>query len=214
MKASRSHWFRVIAIALVLTMICHDVTWANQAALSSGGIPSAFPKAAGTAYLPQEIGRVDEIATHQKSKTSAVLVYHIQDAHSIYEAQSNLAKILERLIQQEGVSLVLVEGGSGKVSLSPLRKTAWKSVRRQVAEEFLRKGKISGEEYLQVASDYPFELIGIEDEALYQANLKVYLRALRRKPEVLRRLSQIESRIRGLQSELYPSWCYPLYWAT
>lgn len=119
-------------------------------------------------------------------------------------------KILETLIQQEGISLVLVEGGSGNVNLSSLRKAAWRSVRRWVGEEFLRKGKISGEEYLQVASDYPFELIGIEDEALYRANLEVFLRALRRKPEVLRRLSQLESRVRGIQGKLYPAQFRPL----
>lgn len=195
------HFLKVLSSFLLLAFLLYDISWA------SGGQVSFAPQKSLVQFelpdIPKEIGSIEEIFQPGPNQNSPV-VYHIQDAHAVYEAQSNLAKILETLIQREGISLVLVEGGTGNVSLSSLRKSAWKPARRRIAEEFLKKGKISGEEYLQVASDYPFELIGIEDSALYRANIEVFLRALRRKPETLRRLSQIESHIRSLQAEMYP----------
>jgi len=200
MRALGSLWVKSIAVFLVFTMLCYDVVWASPSAVSSG-LQNVSPSLAS--HFPSEFGRVEEILASQNGKVSAPLIYHLQDAHAVYEAQSNLAGILETLIQKEGISLVLVEGGSGNVNLTSLRGVAWKTVRRQVAEEFLRQGKILGEEYLQVASNYPFELIGIEDDALYRSNVEVFLRALRRKPEAIRRLTQIESHVRSLEAKWY-----------
>ena len=198
MKILTSLWTKVIAVLLVFTMVVQDAGFANQGAMR---LPSAtLPP---LSYLSQEIGRVDEIQIRGNGKTP--WIYHIQDAHAVYDAQANLARILETLIRKENISLVLVEGGSGTVSLTALRKVAAKSVRSNVAERFLRQGKIAGEEYLQLASDYALELVGIEDEALYRENAEVYLKALRRKEAALKNLSQIEGQIRTLQAKLYPA---------
>ncbi len=101
-----------------------------------------------------------------------------------------MAKLLEILIQREGIDLVLVEGGTGDVSLDSLRRVAWKKVRQRVSEDFLRQGKITGEEYLQLASDYPFELWGVEDQSLYRQNLNVFLDGASRRENVSKALGQ------------------------
>ena len=116
-----------------------------------------------------------------------------------------MAKLLEILIQREGIDLVLVEGGTGDVSLDSLRRVAWKKVRQRVSEDFLRQGKITGEEYLQLASDYPFELWGVEDQSLYRQNLNVFLDGASRRENVSKALGQIESVLLSLTAATYPS---------
>jgi hypothetical protein len=104
----------------------------------------------------------------------ANVVVHIQDIHTNYEAQKNLSRILEALIKENNLKLIMVEGGWGDVSLSYLRSYADAVRREEVAEEYLREGKISGEEYLDIISNYDIKLEGIEDEALYKANLDTF----------------------------------------
>jgi hypothetical protein len=104
----------------------------------------------------------------------AKVVIHIQDIHTNYEAQKNLSRMLESLIKENNLQLIMVEGGWGDVSLSYLRSYADSERRQEVAEEYLREGKISGEEYLDIVSSYDIKLEGIEDEELYKANLDTF----------------------------------------
>ena len=131
-------------------MLSSDILWANPASLGPAVEQSVYPSFSG-------FGRVEKISS-QVFKAGSPVVYHIQDAHAVFEAQKNMAKLIEILVQRQGIDLVLVEGGTGNASLSPLRRVAWKKVRQRVAEDFLKQGKITGEEYLQLATDYPFEL--------------------------------------------------------
>ncbi|MFH1753105.1 MAG: hypothetical protein ABH875_02885 [Candidatus Omnitrophota bacterium] len=103
---------------------------------------------------------------------------HIQDAHVNYSGQKNLAEILKTVIEKHGISLVLVEGGWGDVSLSYFRHMATKKARIEAAEEYLKAGKIAGEEYLDIVSDRgtPLYLYGVEDKALYDENVKQFLK--------------------------------------
>lgn len=123
--------------------------------------------------LPSQIGSVKE--TYLSPTGSGKSIIQIQDAHCNYEAQKNLSRILEYLIKEQKVTLVLVEGGSGDVSLSFLRSYSDKKTREEVAEKYLRMGKISGEEYLNIVSELDFKLYGIEDENLYESNLDSFL---------------------------------------
>ncbi len=122
--------------------------------------------------IPPELGFV--IETHASASPEAPLLIHIQEAHTNYEGQKHLAAILEDLIKQYGVKLVLVEGGHGDLSLSYMRHYGPPENRKEVAEKYLKNGIFSGEEYLDVASDYPLTLWGIEEDKLYQANVRAF----------------------------------------
>jgi len=104
------------------------------------------------------------------------IIIHIQDIHTNYEAQKNMSKILESLIQEQGLKLIMVEGGWGDVNLSYLRDYADQERRLDVAEEYLEEGKISGEEYLNIISDYDMDIQGIEEEDLYRRNLDSFFK--------------------------------------
>jgi hypothetical protein len=125
-----------------------------------------------TLDIPAQFGSVKESFKAPDSReTSKRLIIQVQDAHCNYEAQKNMAGLLEYLIKNNNLSLILVEGGSGDVNLSFLRGYADKKARAAVADKYLRQGKISGEEYLDIISDYKIQLYGIEDEKLYEEHL-------------------------------------------
>src|SRR3989338_3034901 len=117
---------------------------------------AAHQQAAGTLdpaaiRVPDTAGHI--ISSHPSTAASQAApktIIHIQDAHANYQAQKHLAAIVDALAKTYGIQLVLVEGGVDNASLSYLRRYATPEKRQQVAEEFLKAGEISGEEYLDI----------------------------------------------------------------
>lgn len=133
------------------------------------------------------------------------IIIHIQDAHANYNAQKNLSSILEYLIVAHGLSLVLVEGGSRNDSLSYMRAYAPIEKRIQVAEEFLKSGKISGENYLDLTTDYEFTVYGIEKPELYDQNMESFFTVEKVQPEALEAMKGFQQAVALLKERLYPN---------
>ena len=125
--------------------------------------------------VPQELGYVLETHPPTANGGHAATIIHIQEAHADYEAQKNLIGILKRLIADHGLKLILVEGGQGDVGLEHLRRHASPQTRTSVAEEYLRLGVLSGEEYLDIVSDQPLILWGVEQRELYDQHVQAFL---------------------------------------
>lgn len=174
----------VIIISLMLTM-------------GFGGSASAIKP--GEIKIPPEYGRVTEVFDSGGDK----LVVHIQDAHTNYEAQKNSAFILEDLINKHGLYLILVEGGSRDVSLNQYRERAPLEERKKTADEALKEGTIAGEEYLNIASDYPMKLQGIEDRNLYDQNMTAFLEVDKLKNDALLFTKLLSDVAENLKTKLY-----------
>lgn len=132
------------------------------------------------------------------------IIIHIQDAHANYEAQKHLAGILEYLIVTHNLSLVLVEGGSRNDSLSYMRSYAPLEKRKAVAEEFLKSGKISGENYLDLTTDHKFTVFGIEMPELYDENMEAFLSVEKVQPDALTAMEAFHKTVEILKGSLYP----------
>lgn len=124
--------------------------------------------------VPSHLGTVKEFFDPGFSYNPGPLIIHIQDAHCNYEAQKNMAQILDHLVNEYDLRLILVEGGSGDVSLSSFRDYDIEA-REKVAEKYMREGKMSGEEYISIVSDYDLELWGVENRGLYDLNRTFFL---------------------------------------
>ena len=151
--------------------------------------------------IPVQHGSIKETYT---AKADAPILIHIQDAHANYEAQKHLASILEHLIQKNALSLVLVEGGSRNDSLSYMRTYAPLPKRKEVAESFLKAGKISGENYLDLTTDYPFTVYGVEKPELYDANMAAFLKVEQVQPIAKKALVSYQMAADRLKEKLYP----------
>jgi len=149
--------------------------------------------------ISSEYGRVVEAFDAGTTQ----LVVHMQDAHTNYEAQLNAAHIIEDLIKQHGLYLILVEGGSRDVSLHHYRERDSLEERKKFADKSLKEGVIAGEEYLNIATDYPMKLQGIEDRALYDQNMEAFLEVDKGNKEALMYIGLLSSVAATLKFKIY-----------
>lgn len=154
--------------------------------------------------IPPELGYITE--THPPTtSTSGPLVIHIQEAHANPEARRHIAEMLARLVEQEGLRLILVEGGEGDVGLSSLRALGSAEARKETAERYLNLGLLSGEEYLDLVSDRSLTLWGIEDQALYQRHIETFLTTEPVREAAAPVVASLRKAVDALQSRLYPA---------
>jgi phosphoenolpyruvate-protein kinase (PTS system EI component)/SAM-dependent methyltransferase len=150
--------------------------------------------------LSPKIAKISEV---HRAKGGKFLI-HIQDAHTNSSAQIHIARILEELIAKHKLKTVFVEGGTQDDSLTFLRPMASKTRRQRVAKKYLLKGELSGAEYLSLASDHDFRLLGVEEKELYRQNLAHYKAVVRKKEAVIAYLDEIQKRVDRLKGRLYP----------
>ncbi len=169
--------FRTMAVVLIFAFTLYDITWAQ------GGEPIkpsviASPAKQGEAIpfshdskqlkIPNDIGITHSSYINGSDK----LIINIQDAHSELSAQYSIVKILEDLAKNYDLNLVAAEGAEGPVDLSLLKSFPDKEIRKETADYFMRQGRMSAGEFFALVNEKPIKFYGIEDNALYQENLK------------------------------------------
>jgi len=189
----------IIAGAFLFNTTVTDLAWAREvspvlspvgAAADSGlGHPSV-----GDIKVPEQYGRLKE----SFSGNSGKLIIQIQDIHSNYEGQKNLANILISLIEDHKLKVIMMEGGITDRDFSYLRM--WHSVeeRKKKAAKLLKDGVITGEAYVNIATDYPLKFQGAEDRELYEKNMDAYLKTELFAEEGL----QLVTRLRNISDNL------------
>lgn len=153
--------------------------------------------------IPQDLGNITQ--TFQGS--SDKLVIHIQDLHTHYEAQDKEAKIIEYLMDKYGVNLVCVEGAEGdfEENLKFFRSYPEDDhLREKVARFFMKKGYLTGADYLGITKKNPPQIFGIENEKLYNKHLNIFNNCHVEKETLLKELKNIESILKRLQVKIYP----------
>lgn len=176
-------------------------------------LPAAEPTKAGEISLKERLplqinipeGAGHVVGGYKAGENPEKIIVHVQDIHTNYEAQKNLSRIIEALIKENSLRLVMVEGGWGSVSLSYLRAYADKERRLEVAEEYLKEGKISGEEYLDIVSDYDINLEGLEEEELYKANLDTFFAIEEFRIKANKELKTVIRVVDALKQKVYPA---------
>ena len=165
--------------------------------------------------VPSQYGTVKEIHTQATSKKPQGignrLIIHIQDAHSSPEAQLNSANILKYL--QKGVAgestlplLICVEGSSGLVDTTLLSTFPEKKIKEKVASEFLKEGKITGEEYFAIVKNEKapaVNIYGVENKRAYEKNLKAFDEGLSSGKRLRNYLQKAREEINPLKARLY-----------
>ena len=128
--------------------------------------------------IPHQYGVV-----HEHHQAANKLVIHIQDNHTNYGAQKNLAQILEYLNTNYNITLACVEGAAGIINTTEFSRFPDTDTKEVVSDYFLKNGKIDGSEYISIVRNSQnqneplFSLHGIETPALYNANIISYKRA-------------------------------------
>ena len=166
---------RSISLFLIAAFFLQDISWAGPVGLGAiyeSPLQGILHNPSRLKISPSIANVVEFFNGPRKDKGTAPLLIHIQDAHTNLSAQNNLANVLEELIQKYKLKTVFIEGGAEDDSLTFLRKTAPKNVRAQVGKKYLMKGELNGAEYLNLISDHPMEIQGVEDPKLYDQSLR------------------------------------------
>ncbi|MCA9396402.1 MAG: hypothetical protein KC649_04455, partial [Candidatus Omnitrophica bacterium] len=149
--------------------------------------------------IPSEHATLKEFHVGNNGK----LIIHFQDAHSNYSGQLNMAKALETMMKQTGIDVVFVEGADQEVTLRETKKVTDQKTWGVAANRLLLQGIISGEEYLNLTSDLPVRLMGMEYQDLYDENLITYKDLIRHREAAGKYMSQIKTKVRSLKERLY-----------
>lgn len=142
-------------------------------------------------FIPDHMGRVEDVAYGSTGKT----VILIRDIHAHYDAQKSIARILEYLNSTYAIGNCYVEGFSGVMDMMPFTRFPFEKIRRNVCEEYLEIGKITGEEYLAVTAPGVMRIHGLEDRGLYEKNLEVFRNVLTSTGSVYEQVDSLKSRI-------------------
>jgi len=134
---------------------------------------NAIELAALVAGIPAQFGTVKNISvpTEKSGKT----VIHIQDVHMNQEAQKNIGRTIQALIDQKKIELVGLEGAFDSIDLSDFRSLPNQTPVHKVADYLLRENKISGPVHTAFKSQTeipPF--VGVDHPAHYKANVEAY----------------------------------------
>ncbi|MSR77958.1 MAG: hypothetical protein EXS63_07025, partial [Candidatus Omnitrophica bacterium] len=191
-------WLRTIALLTCLIFTSQSFGWSDVAhsrPLSVSSETSAPQNASPLknileSGLPSAIGQIK----HSYQGTSAKVILHIQDAHINEEAQRNIAEILKHFGDRYGLKTVYLEGASEPLVPEIFSFFPDKKALRKVTDIFLRKGRLTGPEYLAIVDRPNLALEGIENQKLYEQNRAAYLKALdfqTHDEEILTRLGDI-----------------------
>lgn len=167
----------------------------EQAAASNSPIPL------NEVIIPDQYGSI--IETHEG--TNGKLIVHIQDAHANYEAQKNIAGILEYLIDNHNLNLVLMEGKLTDMDFKYLRYRAPLDVRTEIADGLLKSGDFNAVNYLDLASSYPIEMQGVEDKELYDINSVALWDMDKFKDIAIEYLDKMSVALEALKTKIYNS---------
>ncbi|HXV19242.1 MAG TPA: hypothetical protein VD883_04105, partial [Candidatus Omnitrophota bacterium] len=205
MTNTRNPILRSIALTLVVAFALQEAAHAapvNSLSASALAQPqNVIVQDPSRFEVPSEFAYLREV--HKGS--DGTLIIHIQDAHTNLSGQENLAKALDEIMSKYKVSLVLVEGGSKDDTLTAIKEVAPAEVWKRVAKNFLVEGKISGEEYLNLISDHPMRILGIEDRALYLQSVRAYADLAARRPAILEVLRKTRIGLGKAKQKSYPA---------
>lgn len=149
--------------------------------------------------IPRDFGLVKSTFNGNSGK----LVIHIQDAHCNYEAQSNIVKMLEGLVKNYDLGLISVEGADGEIDTSWFKAFPDEDVRKEVADYFMRKGEITGPEFLSITTDYPIKLFGAETRSYYIQNLSAFTSSYPLKEETEKYYNSVRGALNRLKGYIY-----------
>lgn len=199
--------FRIISLVVASVFMCTTIVW------------SAPSHPVYSVAIQSKDGTVKERWKNNDNEPGEdkPVVVHIQDAHASFDAQENIARVIDHFIPrptqdnasgkadfaEKPVLLVCTEGAYGTCDTSRFSTYPDQDVRTIVARQFLREGKFSGAEYGSIISGDAFSLYGAETRSLYKENYEAYCAVVTVRDGLLDEINAIENILHGLKVRDY-----------
>ena len=147
---------KAISIFLSISFLCpNGAGYAGQNPSSlRGSVPANVASASGgeAISIPEEYGKIEESFPGTSGKT----IIYIQDAHDSLEAQENIAKTIQYLVDRYGVKTVYEEGYEGPVPTDEyfdfIKNSA---VKEKVSYFLMDQLRLGGAEYAHINRKKP-----------------------------------------------------------
>jgi CRP-like cAMP-binding protein len=196
---NKKHWMKIISLCLCV------VFTATQIVLSAPPVYSI--------KVDEGKGSVQQRFKGSEKKT----IIHIQDAHTSFEAQQNLARIICDLIptlrsssqtapasaREDRTPFVGIEGALGEYDLKELRDFPLKKQKEIVSAQYVKEGKFIGAEYASVISGDDFTLVGLEDKGLLQKDFQSFYDVSKKMPELEAAIEELEEQLALLKDAYF-----------
>ena len=119
-------------------------------------------------------------------------IFIVHDRSMDETSRAKTARVVESLLRKENIRLVFVQGAAGDVSLSTFRIKIPVQRRKETAQIYWQKERLSTAEYLNLIAAYDFKLWGVEEPDLYERTLEITTRLLKRSASFDRLRTEIE----------------------
>jgi hypothetical protein len=147
----------------------------------------------------QPFGAVGDV---RAGAPGAPLVVLIQDVHTEDAAQVNIGRLLGALAEK-GVTTAALEGAWVPLETERFRRHPSPPHLARAAEFFRAEGYLSGPEWAALALPQAPVLTGVEDKALYYANVRVARRCVAEGPRARAAVEDLRRRLAPLKKRVY-----------
>ncbi|MBI2119276.1 MAG: protein serine/threonine phosphatase 2C family protein [Elusimicrobia bacterium] len=174
--------------------------------------------------IPASFANLKELYLPSQWKPQDLMVIHIQDVHENYEAQKNIARIIQALKKPEiqsslqspssnpQVQLVVgLEGAKGSFAFDSYRSLPEKEHVKKIAEYFLKESLISGAEYVGMTLDSknskesPILFWGVENERLYLEHVRAFKDSIPQEKEAKKIVLDLQNSLNLLKTKILNS---------
>jgi len=142
--------------------------------------------------VPEEIGSIQETFKGLNER----VVFVIQDAHEIPDAQRNIQRLVDYLQIQYGIRVVALEGAASDLDPQIFKSFPDQALLRKVFEQYFDQGELAGGTASAIFNLEAAAYYGVEDWSLYEEGLGHYLAAMEGEVNI-----QKELEVRSLKLE-------------
>ncbi len=172
-----------------------------QAAVDNTHTIKEFKRILDDSVIPQSAGRVTEYS----AGSDDAVVINIQDLHCNAEVQRNIAKVIAAVDEQYPLKKIYIEGASGSVDTAWLTGIKDKDFQKEMTENLVNQGRLTGAEYFSVLTRKPNILAGIEDYRLYKENFVRLNTITQNKERYARIAARLEAELETMKERYYNS---------
>jgi hypothetical protein len=151
--------------------------------------------------IPDDCGKVIYKTPYKTARQKEIIC--ILDAHCNYDAQKNIAGIIDHISKKKGLAFVAIEGSSGVFNLEDLSVAGDERSRRMVLDYYLKSGFITGPEYYTVTANPGMILYGVEEEDLYRRNYESFNIILSLWGKVNHYITHLDKSVNELKKAVY-----------
>ena len=141
--------------------------------------------------IPEDIASIKETFKGRNEK----IVFIIQDAHSVPDAQRNIQRLLDLVQKKYGVRLVALEGASSVLDPHIFQSFPDRALLQKVLDQYFQEGELAGGTAAAILNETPAIYEGVEDWESYEEGLKYFIAAMRLE-------NRLTNKLNGLFEEL------------